>query len=176
MNHPVLVIGFLMLAVWCEKEDSFAQVTGELAEMDRLEQRADELAAQADAEGAALAAGKAAMMADILTKETQEPSSQSLFRAASLLYRAQERGLRALALFERAGGTPPASAGVCHFLFQGEQKLRDSKDLLEKNPLVFQDDLQRRSRHVLGKIGDWELLFEGMNRDFLCPDTSPEVK
>jgi hypothetical protein len=87
---------------------SSAQRIGEQAEMDRLEQQADDLIAQADPEGAALAIGKAAMMAELLTKDSQESDVKNLFQAASYLYRAQEFGLRALALFERTGGTPPA--------------------------------------------------------------------
>jgi hypothetical protein len=107
--------------------------------MDRLEQQADDLAAQADPEGAALAIGKAAMMADILTTESQKPATGEIFQAASLLYRAQELGLRALALFERTGGTSPAPAGVCQYLSQGHKKLADSKDLLERTPSVSPD-------------------------------------
>lgn len=80
----------MALVTGYDPETTHAQVIGELAELDRLEQRADELAAQADPEGAAQASGKAAMMADILTKEAKDPYTQNTFQAASFHYRAQE--------------------------------------------------------------------------------------
>ena len=92
--------------------ESFGQGTGELAEMDRLVRQTNELAAEADPEGAAQAIGKAAMMADILTKQSSEPFTQSVFQTASRQYRAQERGLRALALYERGGGITPSRGTV----------------------------------------------------------------
>jgi hypothetical protein len=139
--------------------------------MDRLEQQADDLAAQADPEGAALAIGKAAMMADILTTDSQAPAAGEIFQAASLLYRAQELGFRALALFERTGGTPPAPAGVCQFLFQGYQKLADSKDLLERTPSVSPEEIKVRREKLLQKNEEWENLLLGLHQDFVCSAT-----
>lgn len=165
---PLLIIGCLLL-LGNTIEFGLAQVTGEVAEMDRLEQRADELAALADAEGAALAIGKAAMMADILAEESHTPS-QRIFQGASLLYRAQERGFRALALFERTGGTPPAPAGVCHFLFQGQQKLHDSKILLQNPSSFSREEDKNRKSYFLGKIREWENLLQGLEEDFMCAD------
>lgn len=104
-------------------EDGAAQVMGNLAEMDRLEQRAEELAVQADPEGASQAMGKAAMMADILSKDAENASAQALFHAASLLYRAQEQGLQSMALFERMGGQTPAPAGVCQLMMHSMKQL-----------------------------------------------------
>lgn len=145
-----------------------AQAIGELAEMDRLEQRADELAAQTDPEGAAQAIGKAAMMADILAKSAQEESARAVFHAASLQYRAQERGLRALALFERTGGTPPAPAGVCHYLFQANTKLQESKILLERTSHFFQKEIQTRRDDLVQQNEEWKNLFQGLQQDFEC--------
>jgi len=148
-----------------------AQRIGEQAEMDRLEQQADDLAAQADPEGAALAIGKAAMMADLLARETQNSAAREIFQAASLLYRAQELGFRALALFERTGGTPPAPAGVCQYLFQGHQKLADSKNLLGRTPSVSPEEIKIRREKLLQKNEEWENLFLGLHQDFACSDT-----
>ncbi|MEX2494229.1 MAG: hypothetical protein WD425_21025 [Nitrospirales bacterium] len=138
--------------------------------MDRLEQQADELAAQSDSEGAALAMGKAAMMADILTNESRNSLAGEIFQAAGHLYRAQELGFRALALYERTGGTPPAPDGVCHYLFQGHQKLADSKDLLVP-PSVIPEEIKARRDHLLQKNEEWGNLFLGLHKDFVCSDT-----
>ena len=148
-----------------------AQVVGQLGEMDRLEQQAEELAAQADPEGAALAIGKAAMMADILTTESEKPATGEIYQAASLLYRAQELGFRALALFERTGGTPPAPAGVCQYLIQGHKKLADSHDLLERTSSVSPKEIKVRREKLLQKNEEWENLLLGLHKDFACSDT-----
>ncbi|MDR4496171.1 MAG: hypothetical protein AB7P17_00525 [Nitrospirales bacterium] len=167
----ILPVIFLMPIVIGDRLGiSGAQVIGELAEMDRLGQRADELAAQADPEGAAQASGKAAMMADILTKNAPDPSTQNTYQAASLQYRAQERGLRALALFERAGGLPPAPPGVCHYLLQATTKLSESKTLLLHLPNQSQQELPSRQNHLLKKNEEWEAIFKGLHEDFACPE------
>ena len=175
MNRHVIstfALSFLLIPILSSlpPTDSPAQQVGKQAEMDRLEWQAEELAAQADPEGAALAIGKAAMMADILTTESQKPDAGEMFQAASLLYRAQELGFRALALFERTGGTPPAPAGVCHYLFQGHQKLAHSKDLLERNPSVSPEEIKVRRENLLRKNEEWENLLQGLHEDFACPD------
>jgi hypothetical protein len=166
--------GFAALFIFLMAPLSMAQVVGELGEMDRLEYQAHDLAAQADPEGAALAIGKAAMMADILTTDSQNPAAGEIYQAASLLYRAQELGFRALALFERTGGTPPAPAGVCQYLFQGHQKLADSKDLLARNPSVSPEEIKVRRENILQKIGEWENLLLGLHEDFACSETTYE--
>jgi hypothetical protein len=149
---------------------SLAQVVGKLGEMDRLEQQADDLAAQTDPEGAALAIGKAAMMADLLATESQKPVTGEVFQAASLLYRAQELGFRALALFERTGGTPPAPSGVCQYLFQGHQKLNDSKNLLGRTSSVSPEEIKIRREKLLQKNEEWKNLLLGLHNDFACSD------
>ena len=168
------IILLMALATGYDPKTTPAQVIGELAEMDRLEQRADELAAQADPEGAAQASGKAAMMADILTKETKDPYTQNTFQAASLHYRAQERGLRALALFERAGGTPPAPPGVCHYLHQSVTKLSESKTLLQHPPNNSPIEITSRRNHLLQKNAEWTAIFNGLHEDFACPEKATD--
>jgi hypothetical protein len=66
------------------------------------------------------------MMADLLTKKTQAPATQESFQAASLLFRAQELGLQALALFDRAGG-------ICIFLEDDPVDLTGNEILLHLN-------------------------------------------
>lgn len=166
-----LCILFIALLEIFNHASSSAQRTGEYAEMDRLEQQADELAAQSDSEGAALAIGKAAMMADLLTNESQNSLAGEIFQAAGHLYRAQELGFRALALYERTGGTPPAPDGVCHYLFQGHQKLADSRNLLEHTPSVIPEGIKVRRYHLLQKNEEWGNLLLGLHKDFVCSDT-----
>jgi len=163
--------GLAVLSILLMAPLSLAQVVGKLGEMDRLEEQADDLAVQADPEGAALAIGKAAMMADILTTEFQKSAAREIFRAASLIYRAQELGFRALALFERTGGTPPAPVGVCQYLFQGHQKLANSKDLLERTPSVPTKEIKVRREKLLQKKEEWENLLLGLHEDFACSNT-----
>ncbi len=147
---------------------SSAQYIGEQAEMTRLEQQADDLAAQDDPDGAALAIGKAAMMADLLTKDSQEPQEKRIYQAAAHLFRGQELGLRALALFERAGGQAPASAGVCHYLVQGNQKLQQAKAFLEEKSSSPKEDLQIRRTTLLQKNEEWKGLLQDLHEDFAC--------
>ena len=81
------------------------QATGEVGEMDRLEQKAEDAIANGDPEGAALSIGKAALMANLLAqKEDVTRQIRLLYQAADTLFRGQEQGYRALALFERAVG------------------------------------------------------------------------
>ena len=149
--------------------DSLAQRMGKQAEMDRLEQQADDLAAQQDPEGAASAIGKAAMMADLLTKDSQEPTAEQIFHGASHLFRAQELGLRALALFERTGGQPPAPAGVCHYLVQSTNKLQLAQTFLKSPLIIKQESLQERQKNLLNKNDEWKELLVGLHEDFACP-------
>ena len=172
--HRLLILALSLLLIpilgSLSSTHSLAQLIGEQAEMNRLEQQADNLAAQDDPEGAALAIGKAAMMADILTKDSQESSAKKIFKAASSVYRAQELGLRALALFERAGGQPPAPAGVCHYLVQGNKKLRSSQELLLNIPVMKEAEMKERGEHFLEKNKEWKTLLQLLHEDFECSD------
>jgi hypothetical protein len=173
MNHHVrstLVLSFFLIPIlsFLIPRDSPAQQTGEQAEMDRLEQQADDLAAQTDPEGAALAIGKAAMMADFLSQNAQDSHAAQEFESTAFLFRAQEHGLRALALFEQAGGTPPASGGICHYLIQGHKKLHRSKELLMHIPAMRQMEMPDRRERRLEKIVEWKTLLRILHEDFEC--------
>ena len=136
--------------------------------MDRLEQQANDLVAQSDAEGAALAIGKAAMMAEILANDSQGKHRKSLYEGAALLYRGQEQGLRALALYERAGGQPPASAAVCQYLEEGTKKIWASNNLLEKISSIDKHYLQDRHEEFLRSNKEWKRFFQELYEDLAC--------
>jgi predicted Zn-dependent protease len=156
----VLMVGYA--------ERGATQMTGELGEMDRLEQRAEDAIANGDPEGAALSVGKAALMAKILAQKEEHQQTRSLFQAAETLFRGQEQGFRAFALFERAGGQPPASKGVCQYLAQADEKVKEAQEELRALPDFTIESLRnRRSRHI-GKTQEWERLLQGLEQDLSC--------
>ena len=100
---------------------SQAQVLGEKAELFRLEDKAEDAIAQGDPNGAALTIGKAALMASVLAEKETNPQTRQIYDGAEALFRAQENGYRALALFEQAGGQLPPPGGVCQLLGLAQQ-------------------------------------------------------
>ena len=148
-------------------ESGYTQVVGELAELDRLEQRAENAIANGDPEGAALSMGKAALMADLLAKNQETKNARLLYQAAEILFRGQEQGFRALALFERAGGQPPASKGVCQFLSHSAEQVRKSQKNLMALADLHTSLLERQRRHI-AKTQEWEDLLQGLQQDFSC--------
>ena len=165
----ILLLPFFIYLIY---PPTFAQQTGNQAEMDRLEQQADDLVAQGDPEGAALAIGKAAMMADLLAEQAAQLDEKTLFQSASHLYRAQELAFRALSLFERAGGQPPAPAGVCHYLIQGNHRLQKSSALLDEQFDAQDKQLPTRQANVHNKNGDWQILLEELYKDLECSEAA----
>ncbi len=147
---------------------SAAQRTGPQAEMERLERQAEDLASQNDSEGASLAIGKAAMMADILLKKTKEPNMKMIYQAASSLYRGQELGLKALAIYEQTGNIPPAPAGVCNLLLQGTKKLKTSREWLHQIPLGSLKNITKLREDYLRKNEDWDSLFKEFYTELEC--------
>lgn len=136
--------------------------------MDRLEQRADHAIANGDPEGAALSIGKAALMASLIADKEENPNSRSLYEAAHTLYRGQEQGYRALALFERAGGQPPASKGVCQYLFHAAEKVKESEMTLKSLVDFPNESLRERQQHHLARTKEWDGLLQGLQQDFAC--------
>jgi hypothetical protein len=92
---------------------------GDEAELERLRVKAEEAIASDDPEGAAMNMGRAALMAKrlgLLSRDNH--ASVRLYQGAESLFRSQEHGYRAMALFRRAGGQLPASSGAANpFLF-----------------------------------------------------------
>ena len=147
----------------------FAQVVGDEAEMQRLQNRAEEAIANGDAEGAALHRGKAALMAAQLAAQHHEPAVAELYRGAEALFRAQEHAYRAQALFQRAGGQLPASSGVCGTLRMAELKVTDATKRLNEEPVSAIEAGYRSERERLrGQTADWAQTIDGMAKDFQC--------
>jgi hypothetical protein len=149
-------------------ESGFTQVVGEIGEMDRLEQQADDAIANEDPEGAALSIGKAALMAGLIGRKEETPHARLLYQAAETLFRGQEQGYRAIALFERAGGQPPASKGVCQFLSHAAEMVKESgKDLKALEDFNKESLKERRQRHI-AKSKEWGDLLQGLQQDLSC--------
>jgi len=136
--------------------------------MDRQEQRAHEAIANGDPEGAVLAIGKAALMASLIAKNEESTNARLLYQAAETLFRGQEQGYRALALFERAGGQPPASKGVCQFLSHAGEMVRDSQTALKTLGDVNNASLRERQQRHIVKTQEWGDLLQGLQQDFSC--------
>lgn len=159
---------FFIVLVLAYAERSSTQMVGELGEMDRLEQQAEDAIANGDPEGAALSIGKAALMAKILAQKEERQQPRSLYQAAETLLRGQEQGYRAFALFERAGGQPPASKGVCQYLAQADEKVKQSQKELRALPDFTNESLRDRRRRYIGKTQEWERLLQGLEQDLSC--------
>jgi hypothetical protein len=158
------MIGILAVTLsWIISAAAIAQIIGEEAEMERLQGRAEESIANGDADGASMNMGKAALMASQLAKKQDDQSKAQWYRGAEALFRSQEHGYRALALFERAGGQTPASSGVCGSMRLAKQHLNQSVSLL-----VDAAPVDRRSRQLQTTAADWVNTLEGMNGDFQC--------
>ncbi|MFM8552719.1 MAG: hypothetical protein ACKOCD_10515 [Nitrospiraceae bacterium] len=163
----------LVLALGSESPVLFAQVVGDEAEMQRLQARAEEAIANGDADGAAMHSGKAALMAGQLAKRHQAaPALAKFYRGAEALLRSQEQGYRAEALFQRAGGQPPASSGVCGTMSLAGQSVNQAMDLLEpeRAPAAALDPHRAaEARKFLEQAQSWVKTLEGMEDDFQCP-------
>lgn len=137
--------------------------------MKRLEQRAEDQIAVGDAEGAAMSIGKAALMAGELAKRDRREAVQSLFQGVERLFRAQEHTYRAVALFERAGGRPPASSGVCATIGLAERDIAASGTILSLPASADRDPAARRMREHYQRVSaDWVETIHGLRADFDC--------
>jgi len=146
-----------------------AQTVGDEAEMERLQGRAEEAIANGDAEGAAMSSGKAALMAAQLAKRHSDSRASVLFQGAEALFRGQEQAYRALALFQRAGGQPPATSGVCSTIQLAKQYLNHSVRLLSEQGAATTDpNLAQRSTRLQATTAEWVKTVEGMIADFQC--------
>lgn len=138
--------------------------------MKRLEQRAEDAIAVGDAEGAAMSMGKAALMAAELAKRERREAVQRLLQGVERLFRAQEHAYRAVALFERAGGRPPASSGVCATIGLADRDVAASGTILSLPASADPDPAARRRRaHYQRVAADWVETIHGLRADFGCP-------
>lgn len=146
-----------------------AQMMGEEAEMKRLERRAEDSIAVGDAEGAAMSMGKAALMAEQLGKREEREAVQLLFQGIARLFRAQEHAYRAVALFERAGGQPPASSGVCATMGLADRDVAVSERILGLPAFPDLDHPGQRMREHYRQVAeDWVETIHGLRADFVC--------
>jgi hypothetical protein len=141
-----------------------AQGLGREAELERLQARADEAMANGDADGAAMAVGKAALMAAELARDQPGLDARQRYRVTEALLRAQEHTYRAVALFHRAGGQPPASSGVCGSMSLGLQELAKAGELLHAS----QGSAVPNHQELQASLAQWRATMEGLLQDFQC--------
>ena len=145
------------------------QVMGDEAELERLRVKAEDAMANDDADGAAMAMGRAALMALHLAKRHTDGPRGQIFLGAEHLFRSQEHGYRALALFRRAGEQLPASSGVCGSLRLAHTEAEHSLQVL--TALLSGDN----DPQVVGQANDfrqatetWMTVLGSMHTDFQC--------
>jgi hypothetical protein len=145
-----------------------AQVIGNEAEMDRLRGKAEDAMANDDPEGAAMNMGRAALMAKLLAKTHREDvSAVRLFQSAETLFRSQEHGYRAMALFRRAGGQLPASSGVCGSLSLAHNSVQQTVSTLgheDYTPSPFAAKISQ----LREAASDWVTVIDSMIADYQC--------
>lgn len=160
VSAPILLAG---LGVWLCASTAVCQVMSEEAELERLQQKAEEAIGNEDAESAAMNIGKAALMASHLALRQKDSGRAQWYRGAESLFRAQEHSYRAQALFVRAGGQLPASSGVCGSMNLAKQHLGKAVILL-----VDADPGEGRLQNLHALAIDWGKMIDGMTADFQC--------
>lgn len=148
-----------------------AQVVGPEAELDRLRAKAEEAIGNDDPDGAALNMGRAALLAKQLGKSHRdEPATASLYQGAEPLFRSQEHGYRAMALFRRAGGQLPASSGVCGSLALAQGSAQQALAQLAAVPQEqLSAKLKDQARGFRQTADDWAVVVASMITDYQCP-------
>jgi Tfp pilus assembly protein PilX len=113
--------------------------------------------------------GRAALMAKRLSLLNRDNAgSLRLYQAAESLFRSQEHGYRAMALFRRAGGQLPASSGVCGSLALAQGSVQHAlSDLAhESAPPASMVERAKRWRET---ADDWTTVVASMITDYQCP-------
>ena len=171
MRRAVVACQILAVAlVFCIAVNGQAQVMGEEAELDRLRTKAEDAMGNDDAETAAMSMGRAALMAAQLSKRQTEPAPRQTFNATEHLYRSQEHGYRAIALFRRAGGELPASAGVCGSLQLAQLELRHAQEALSgSNDTEGKNTASPRRKAAQQSMEDWSIVLDSIQGEFRCP-------
>jgi hypothetical protein len=164
---PILVL----VALLSIGAPSWSQVTGDAAELGRLQIKAEEAISNDDPDGAALNMGRAALLAKQLGKQHREEAAvASLYHGAEPLFRSQEHGYRAMALFRRAGGQLPASSGVCGSLALAQGSAQQARSLLGPVP---DEQLSAPLKEEVGRLrqtaDDWAVAVASMIADYQCP-------
>jgi hypothetical protein len=167
-NSAGVTVRVALAFLLCVPLAAIAQVTGEKAEMDRLQAKAEDAIANDDPEGAAMAMGRAALMAAQLAK-TQAGSSAEAYRIQEALFRSQEQTYRAMALFRRAGGQLPASSGVCGNLALAHGGLHRALDLMATAPSRSADPAEAETRRLREAADNWNTVIDSMIAEYQCP-------
>ena len=163
------ILSFLMLVAAAGIGQ--AQVVGEEAELDRLRAKAEDAMGNDDAEGAAMNMGRAALMASQLGKRQTEPALRQVFKSTEHLYRSQEHGYRGLALFRRAGGELPASAGVCGSLQLAQLELQHAQETLASSETPDRPGaVSPKLPAIRQTADDWAIVLASMMGEFRCPN------
>jgi hypothetical protein len=169
-NASACVIGCTISAVaWWGTGPGWTQTIGDEAELERLGVKAEDAMASDDPEGAAMAMGRAAMMAKRLSLVNKnDGASARLYQGAEELFRSQEHGYRAMALFRRAGGQLPASSGVCGSLALAQGSVQHAvSDLAAGDPAP--EALRERVKRWRETADDWVTVVAAMTADYQCP-------
>ncbi len=145
-----------------------AQVIGNEAEMDRLQEKAEEAMASDDPEGAAITMGRAALVAKFLAKTHQEDgSAMRLFQGADALFRSQEHSYRAMALFRRAGGQLPVSSGICGSLSLAQNNVQQALAMLTRESRT-PGPRTVKALSLKQVAADWETAIDSLIADYQC--------
>lgn len=145
-----------------------SQVAGDEAELERLRVKAEDAMANEDADGAAMAMGRAALMALHLAKRETDGLRSQMFQGAEHLFRSQEHGYRALALFRRAGGELPASSGVCGSLGLAQTEVEHSLHTLVATPSTGDRRVTQQAHELRQAAETWLTVLSSMQTDFQC--------
>ena len=171
MLKPIVcLIGCTISTItWSLAGPGWTQTIGDEAELERLRVKAEDAMASDDPEGAAMAMGRAAMMAKRLSLVNRnDGTSARLYQGAESLFRSQEHGYRAMALFRRAGGQLPASSGVCGSLALAQGSVQHALSDLAAgdSPPEALVDRAKRWRET---ADDWVTVVAAMIVDYQCP-------
>lgn len=169
-SGTTLLVGVIACLVWFRSEQpGWSQVIGDEAEMERLRTKAEEAMGNDDPDGAALSMGRAALMAKNLTRKYREDNSAvQLFQGAEFLFRSQEHGYRAMALFRRGGGQLPASSGVCGSLALAHQSIQHAVTSLDQ-AVAQGSPSTKQAGQFRQTADDWSTVIDSMITDYQCP-------
>jgi hypothetical protein len=160
-----LIVG---MVAWSVPSWAWAQTIGDEPEMERLRVRAEDAIANDDPETAVMNMGRAALMAQLLAKTHREDVlAVRLFQSAETLFRSQEHGYRAMALFRRAGGQLPASSGVCGSLSLAYTSVHQTVSALgHEEPM--QGPRAAKAIQLREAATDWVTVIDSMIADYQC--------
>jgi hypothetical protein len=164
-----VIAGTISAVTGCGAGPGWTQTIGDEAELERLRVKAEDAMASDDPEGAAMAMGRAAMMAKRLSLVNRnDGASARLYQGAEALFRSQEHGYRAMALFRRAGGQLPASSGVCGTLALAQGSVQHAvADLAAGDSTP--EELRERVTRWRQTADDWVTVVAAMIVDYQCP-------